>query len=121
MKFPEDYRLELPPDDRLHSEEGDPFGAFSIPAAKGPCRRRLRVIACDGAEVGWEHVSVSVDSAKCPTWEEMCFIKDLFWNKDEWVIQFHPNEKDYINIHPGVLHLWKPVNANLPTPPKICV
>src|SRR5690349_6482303 len=30
---------------------------------------------------GWEHVSISIPSEdRCPTWEEMCFVKDLFWN-----------------------------------------
>lgn len=38
---------------------------------------------------GWEHVSVSL-SNRCPTWEEMCMVKDIFWGEDECVIQFHP-------------------------------
>jgi hypothetical protein len=35
----------------------------------------LRVIASDGE--GWEHVSVSLAN-RCPTWDEMCFIKGVF-------------------------------------------
>ena len=31
---------------------------------------------------GWEHVSVSL-ARRCPTWEEMCMIKDLF-------VEYHP-------------------------------
>lgn len=38
---------------------------------------------------GWEHVSVSL-SNRCPTWEEMCMVKDIFWGEDECVIQFRP-------------------------------
>lgn len=34
---------------------------------------------------GWEHVSVSL-SNRCPTWEEMCMVKDIFWGEDECVI-----------------------------------
>jgi hypothetical protein len=32
------------------------------------------VIASDG--MGWDHVSVSLKD-RCPTWEEMCLVKDL--------------------------------------------
>lgn len=66
----------------------------------------------------WEHVSVSImGEDRCPTWEEMCFIKDIFWNKDEVVIQYHPAEAEYIRAHPYALHLWKPIGIDLPTPP----
>src|SRR5215475_7803233 len=47
----------------------------------------LRVIASDG--MGWEHVSVSLPN-RCPNWREMCFIKDLFWDAEDVVIQYHP-------------------------------
>jgi hypothetical protein len=68
---------------------------------------------------GWEHVSVSlVRGSRCPNWDEMCFVKDLFWSEDEWVVQYHPAKADHINNHPGVLHLWKPVGVEIPIPPK---
>ena len=59
-------------------------GAFFVP--RGPGLHPLRVIASDGVlapdEVkGWEHVSVSLPD-RCPTWEEMCRVKDLFWDAD---------------------------------------
>lgn len=83
-----------------------PNGAFLLlhPASIYPM---LFVIASDG--MGWDHVSVTCkDARRCPTWEEMCWVKDLFWDKDEVVIQYHPAEKDYINNHPYCLHLFKP-------------
>lgn len=49
---------------------------------------------------GWEHVSVSLNN-RCPTWEEMCMVKDIFWGEDECVIQFHPPKS--ANQHPSVL------------------
>lgn len=81
------------------------------------------MIACDGDETGWEHVSVSLPESpkKCPSWDEMCIVKKLFWDDDECVVQFHPQESEYVNIHPGVLHLWKFVSSTFPTPPRICV
>ena len=69
----------------------------------------------------WEHVSVSVKGKKfCPTWDEMCFVKDLFWEKNECVIQFHPPDAVYVNLAVGCLHLWKPPYAT-PTPPIVTV
>lgn len=68
-------------------------------------------------EEGWEHVSVSPKSSKyernqpCPTWTQMCEVKDVFWGKDEGVVQFHPPERHYlygIGDDTNILHLWKP-------------
>ena len=88
-------------------------GAFFI---KGPQGAPLVIIASDG--LGWEHVSVSTRD-RCPTWEEMCFVKDLFWSQDECVLQFHPPKTDYINHHPYCLHLWKRPGVNEELPPFI--
>ncbi len=120
MRFPEQYRWINAPHG-YNSQTGDPFGLFRIPAhvSKG---RPLNIIACDGVETGWEHVSVSVmGSNKCPGWDEMCVVKSLFWDDSEAVIQFHPPASDYVNFHPGCLHLWKSVAAPFPLPPTILV
>ena len=29
--------------------------------------------------------------------------------------------KDYINLHPNCLHLWKPIKVDLPKPPSILI
>lgn len=80
----------------------------------------MRVIASDG--YGWKHVSVSyMERDNTPTWDIMCKIKDLFWEPEDWVVQYHPAKSEYINNHPGVLHLWQPLNEKLPTPPSIMV
>jgi hypothetical protein len=91
------------------SEFGDGAnGAFLI---MGPNGRWLRIIASDGTNPvaeGWEHVSVSREDMKfCPSWVEMCFVKDLFWDEEETVIQFHPPKSEYVNHHPTTLHLWR--------------
>ena len=72
-------------------------------------------IASDGG--GWEHVSVSLDRRRCPTWEEMSLVKDLFWDPEDCVVQFHPPKSQYVNTHPFVLHLWKRTNEIFGTPP----
>lgn len=66
---------------------------------------RLSIIASDGG--GWDHVSVSL-ATRCPTWEEMCWVKRLFFEPDEVVMQLHPAETDYVNNHKFCLHLWRP-------------
>ena len=69
---------------------------------------------------GWDHVSVSL-RGRCPTWDEMCQIKDVFFNEDECCIEYHPAKKDYVNIHPYCLHIWKPQGQTFPTPPRMFV
>lgn len=87
-------------------------GAFFIPSRPGgPV---LSVIASDGG--GWEHVSVSLPN-RCPTWEEMCRIKALFWDDDDCVMQLHPPRAEWVNNHSFCLHMWRPAGEPIPTPP----
>jgi hypothetical protein len=80
----------------------------------------LWVSCSDGA--GWEHVSVSVPGeSRCPTWEEMCRVKSLFWAEEECVVQYHPPRSQYVNNHNHCLHLWKPVAQAIPCPASILV
>jgi hypothetical protein len=97
-------------------------GAFQLPSPIGD--RVLIIIAGDG--LGWEHVSIHAynvkrKEAKTPTWEEMCHVKALFWDPEDWVVQYLPAESEYVNNHPHTLHLWRPTAATLPTPPSILV
>ena len=67
---------------------------------------------------GFEHLSVSTP-VKCPTWEQMCFMKDIFWSEEEVCMQLHPKKSEYVNNMPYCLHIWKPINQEIPTPPSI--
>jgi hypothetical protein len=78
-------------------------GAFKISIKK--LKIDLFCVASD--QLGWDHVSVST-STRCPTWEEMSFIKNLFWDDEDCVIQYHPPKSQYVNNHPYCLHLWRP-------------
>ncbi len=71
-------------------------------------------------QLGWEHLSVSMPS-RTPTWEQMCRMKDIFWNKDEACVEYHPKEEDYVNMHPHCLHIWRSTEEYLPIPPHILV
>ena len=69
---------------------------------------------------GWEHVSISpLNKRIVPSWDEMCKLKDMFFLPEEWVVQFHPAESEYVNNMPNCLHLWRPINEKMPTPPSI--
>ncbi len=90
---------------------------------------KLALICSDGG--GWEHVSIhayrrvvavsSPSQMRTPNWREMCFVKDLCWDGEDCVIQFHSRKSEYVNCHPHVLHLWRPTSATIPTPPSIMV
>jgi len=69
----------------------------------------------------WEHVSVSINRQRTPSWDVMCLVKALFWDEEDTVIQYHPPKSEYINMHPYVLHLWRPIGIELPRPNKIMV
>lgn len=98
------------------SSRGCSCGAFFVRCpATGT---QLKILASDGED--WDHVSVSTPN-RCPTWEEMCFVKDLFWDGEETVFQLHPKKSEYVNYHPYTLHLWKHQVFHVPTPPKIFV
>lgn len=98
------------------SPSGVNWGAFQLRVPKHG--RVLRIIV--GVGDGWDHVSVSLRD-RCPTWDEMCAVKNLFFRDDEWVVQYHPAKADYVNLHHQTLHLWRPHDAELPKPPKIMV
>lgn len=84
----------------------------------------LRVLASDGTHwseeglpgIPWEHVSVSL-MRRTPTWEEMDFVKRIFWRDDETVLQFHVPRAVHINVADTCLHLWKPIGVEILLPP----
>ena len=69
----------------------------------------------------WEHCSVSINRARTPSWEIMCAVKDLFWDEEDVVVQFHPKKSEYVNNHPHVLHLWRQVGKEYELPDSILV
>lgn len=74
------------------------------------------------AYYGWDHVSVSpVRGNRCPSWDVMCAVKDLFFDDDEVAMQLHPKKRDYVNRCECCLHLWRPHDVEIPLPPKVFV
>lgn len=113
MKYKEEiekYRVQHRP---YESPSGMLYGLFEAPFKSST----LRFMSSGMSE--WEHVSVSLAN-RCPNWQEMCFVKALFWDDDETVIQFHPPKSEYVNNHNYCLHLWKPP-YEVKLPPTIFV
>lgn len=127
FKVPEQYRFK---------QEGHPYssdksigdnGAFVIPH---PSIRNYWILVIASSALKWEHVSASLfkkarlqkqqNVERTMTWQEMCYVKDMFWDENDTVLQYHPAKKDYVNRHPFTLHLWRP-QGRFPKPPKIFV
>jgi hypothetical protein len=88
-------------------------GVFHISMKFSHLSANLRIIASDGNL--WDHVSVSTPN-RCPTWKEMNYVKDLFWDPEDCVVQFHPPKSNYVNNHPYTLHLWRPQTFEIMLP-----
>lgn len=115
FKVPEKYRLKT---GVMASSSLDGNNGVFLINSFAKAKAAFTVIASDGA--GWEHVSVSLPH-RAPTWDEMCFIKNLFWSENDCVIQYHPPKSEYVNNHKFCLHLWRPVNQPIVMPPSIMV
>lgn len=131
FQVPEKHRVQSPLINGLQDASLGNNGLFYIP------HYRIRnymfyVQASDGTglpdnpEMQWEHVSISVGEKgkkqkRNPTWEEMCWIKDLFWDEEDRVVQFHPPKSEYVSMHPYTLHLWRWSLGTFPHPPSITV
>jgi len=107
FRLPKSKRIKVP-QPLSYDETG---AAYMFPTSRGD----IRVIASFGE--GWEHVSVS-SLHRCPTWDEMCMVKDFFWGEEDTVIQYHPAKSEYINFHLYCLHLWRPMDTEINCPPK---
>ena len=79
----------------------------------------LKIMPTNNPAVGWDHISISPQRAESltPTWEQMCRMRDLFFNDDEVVLQYHPPLQNHVNCATNTLHLWRCQNAEIPLPP----
>lgn len=102
--------------DRYRTAGAGNNGAYMIPIHS--CGSIVMVVSSDG--LGWDHVSVSLKN-RCPKWEEMCFIKDLFFDPEETIVQFHPKRSEYMDNHPYCLHLWRKQDQEHELPPSFMV
>lgn len=120
FNVPEQHRIKYPRNAPYYSDRT--FGNNGHFSIQFSARSTAFCMASDG--LGWEHVSVHMvtdGKPRTPTWAEMCKVKDLFWGTDDWVVQYHPPESEYVNMHKHTLHLWRSTTHELPTPMSILV
>jgi hypothetical protein len=95
-----------------------PTGAFLIEPRGEP----IHLIIVSTQNDGWDHVSVSMRDRghdAIPSWEQMCVVKDQFFEPEEVVMQLHPRRSQYVNICEWCLHLWRPhAPLAIPEPPR---
>lgn len=100
-------------------DHGDAYGGLALLRCDTPGTRIQVVFASD---LGWDHVSACVCSAKgpvrVPSYSEMVRVKRLFFKPDEAAMELHVPEADHINHNDHVLHLWRPHDVEIPMPPK---
>jgi len=122
FKVPNQYRIKTGPMGSDNSYDNN--GAFEIPLNKLATSQKGAAYVIASDDEGWEHVSVHIHyngANFVPTWSTMCAMKDLFWDDEDCVIQFHPPKSEYVNHHKTTLHLWRQVGANIVTPPMLLV
>lgn len=111
-KFEECRRL----DGFVGSKKGGMTGGMFI----GVNYRGAMIQVMFGVGHGWEHVSVSLIK-RCPTWDEMTWVKGEFWRDEEVVMQLHVPKAEHKNEHKFCLHLWRPLDKVIPRPLDIMV
>lgn len=79
-----------------------------------------KALVCVSRGLGWEHLSVSFKN-KIPSWEVMQEMKEMFFEDTEDAFQYHPTKDDYINNNEYTLHIWRPLEIEIPKPPHITV
>jgi hypothetical protein len=110
LKIPLDWEIYRRPHWMDPADMGDrENGCFQIPS------RSMVAVVSNGE--GWEHVSVSIKD-RCPTWDEMEWVKRKLWQDDDTVMQLHVPPAEHQNYHPYCLHLWRPTFTVIPRPPS---
>lgn len=111
----EKYRADHPLG--FEHKPGDNYGWFKL---HNPSNGHALFVMAAPSDSEWQHVSVS-RRFECPNWDDMCFVKSMFWGPEDCVVQFHPPESDYVNMAKTCLHLWSWKGGEFPRPPSILV
>ena len=94
------------------TKEDGPNGAFIIPARNAKVKGQCLLIMINSS-FGWEHVSIRMYNGQTsnamaifPTHFDISDVKNLFWDKDETVVQIFPDERLYKSRNDYIIHLW---------------
>lgn len=108
--------LRFPEEMRVHDEHIVPRHLYEHAGVFSAMAGGRRVVIIATVLNGWEHVSVSLQD-RCPSWEIMSAVKARFWPPEARVVQYHPPAAEHVNAHPYCLHLWRPLDVEIPAPP----
>ena len=71
---------------------------------------------------GWNHISIAPSNRRImPSYEDLCLVKDMFWNEEESVIHVFPPKSQYVNNLSNCLHLWECYYTEMVLPPSFMV
>lgn len=92
-----------------------PRGYFMLPNPKN--NKGLFILCMASDTMGWDHVIATIPSEnRFPTKAEMNFVRSLFWDAEDIVVEFHiPNLKSKKDEF--CLHLWRNQKNEIKTPP----
>lgn len=117
-------------------------GCFRIPHPNDSRKPKLRdhflVTASTGEQIeepkegeapvpptGWDHIAIHVRAwdkarkslARAPSPSETAWLKDLFFEPQEPVLQFHLARNHPLHAQAFVVHLWRPTIGEITLPP----
>jgi hypothetical protein len=108
---------EIKANNRIHVDHEDVDGfhaTISMPTWLGS------LIVTRGG--GWEHISVSpFKKNQMPSYDDLCMLKDMFWDEEEDVIHVFPKKSQYVNNLSNCLHLWRCYYKDMVLPPSCFV
>lgn len=96
-----------------HDESG--YSAFAFDSPDSDDVLTLHLGTLDDGHDSWEFATVEA-GWRCPTWNEMKFVKDQLWEPEDVCFQLHPQQSRYINRSEFCLWIWRPVNRTIPQP-----
>lgn len=118
MKSPKKLLLAVKKAAGIIIQQGEDGFSCKLPRKSEGVLYRVCAIVSSGE--GWDHVSVHAQTNGedfTPFWEDMCYIKALFFKPSETVVQFHPPSNVHVNIHKNTLHLWRQQGKEIELPP----
>ncbi len=67
----------------------------------------------------WEHIAVAIHTIgppRAPVKEEVEAVRNMFWGKDDTVVQF-TTSSNFKDDNPHTVHLWRNPLMDIPVPP----
>lgn len=104
------------PDPTIAEPVGNPESEPAAFLMDSPFDQVVSLFVLSGRLQGWEYCQVTAPE-RCPTWDEMKAVKDLFWDAEDCCLQLHPPQSRYINKSVFSLWVWRPTDSEIPQPP----